>query len=87
VTARDSEYVERLGEVLRQQDVAALRHFLEEQAARYGDERQVEAIRNQSDQELEVLLHRMIVARPDLGPLQADSQRWLAQHGSGGGSG
>jgi len=83
VTAGDSSYVERLGEVLRQRDVAALRAFLVDQAARFGDERQVESIRQQSDQELEILLHRMIVARPDLGALHAESQRFLAEVGLG----
>jgi hypothetical protein len=31
-----------------------------------------------------VLLHRMIVARPDLGDLHAESARWLAAQGGGG---
>src|SRR5688572_14746656 len=66
VTADDRSYVAQLGAVLRQRDIAALRTFLEAQAGRYGDERQVETIRAQSDAELEVLMHRMIVSRPDL---------------------
>jgi hypothetical protein len=66
--------------------VAALRAFLEAQAARYGDERQVEAIRAQTDAELEVLRHRMIVARPDLGDLHAESERWLASQSGAGAS-
>lgn len=78
MTADDRSYVAQLGEVLRQRDVGALRAFLESQAGRYGDERQVDAIRAQSDAELETLLHRMIVSRPDLAPLHAESQRWLA---------
>ena len=83
MTARDGEYVRRLGEVLRQRNVGGLRDFLAEQAGRYGDERQVEAIREQSDAELEMILHRMIVARPDLGELHAESERWLAAQGGG----
>jgi hypothetical protein len=79
VTADDRSYVAQLGEVLRQRDVGALRAFLEAQAGRYGDERQVDAIRAQSDAELETLLHRMIVSRPDLAQLHAESQRWLAR--------
>lgn len=79
--ADDLDYVRRLGEVLRQRDVAALRAFLEAQAARYGDERQVQAIHEQSDQELELILHRMILARSDLGDLHAESQRRLAPEG------
>jgi hypothetical protein len=79
VTADDRSYVAQLGEVLRQRDVGALRAFLEAQAGRYGDSRQVDAIRAQSDAELETLLHRMIVSRPDLAQLHAESQRWLAR--------
>jgi hypothetical protein len=79
VTADNRSYVAQLGEVLRQRDVGALRAFLEAQAGRYGDERQVDAIRAQSDAELETLLHRMIVSRPDLAQLHAESQRWLAR--------
>jgi hypothetical protein len=78
VTADDRAYAAQLGEVLRRRDVAALRAFLEAQAGRYGDERQVEAIRAQSDAELEAIMHRMIVSRPDLAELHAESQRWLA---------
>jgi hypothetical protein len=81
VTARDGEYVQRLGEVLRQRDVGALRTFLMDQAGRYGGEQQIDAIRQQSDAEIEAILHRMIVSRPDLGDLHAESERWLAAHG------
>jgi hypothetical protein len=86
MTARDGDYVQRLGVVLRQRDVGALRAFLVEQAGRYGDERQVEAIRQQADAELEAILHRMIVSRPDLGDLHAESERWLAEAGNPGAS-
>ena len=82
MTADDRAYAAQLGEVLRQRDVAALRAFLEAQAGRYGDQRQVDAIRAQSDAELEALLHRMIVSRPDLSALHAESRRWLARHAS-----
>jgi hypothetical protein len=78
MTADDRAYVAQLGDVLRTRDVAALRAFLEAQAGRYGDTRQVEAIRAQSDAELEALLHRMTLARPDLARLHAESRRWLA---------
>jgi hypothetical protein len=83
VTADDRSYGAELGAVLRQRDVPALRAFLEAQAGRYGDERQVEAIRAQTDAELEALLHRMTVARPDLGDLHAESERWLTSQGAG----
>jgi hypothetical protein len=82
VTADDRSYVAQLGDVLRQRDVTALRAFLEAQAGRYGDARQVDAIRAQSDAELEALLRRMTLARPDLADLHAESQRWLAAHPS-----
>jgi hypothetical protein len=81
VTADDRSYFAHLVDVLRRRDVAALRAFLEAQAGRYGDEGQVEAIRAQSDAEIEALLHRMIVSRPDLSELHAESQRWLAGQG------
>jgi hypothetical protein len=81
VTEHDGEYVRRLGAVLRQRDTKALRAFLIEQAGRYGDERQVQAIREQSDAELAMILHRMIVVRSDLTDLHAESERWLADQG------
>ena len=83
MSAGDRDYVRRLGQVLRQRDPAALREFLAEQAGRFGDERQVADIRTKDEGEMELLLHRMIVARPDLADLHAESQRWLADHGVG----
>ena len=82
MSADDRSYVQQLGGVLRQRDVAGLRAFLEAQAGRYGDQHQVDAIRGQSDAEIEALLHRMIVSRPDLSSLHAESRRWLARHTS-----
>ena len=79
MTAGDRAYTAQLGDVLRQRDVGKLRAFLEAQAGRYGDERQVEAIRAQSDAEIEMLLHRMTLARADLSKLHAESRRWLAR--------
>ena len=78
MTADDRAYAVQLGDVLRQRDVPALRAFLEAQAGRYGGESQVEAIRAQSDAEIEVLLHRMTLARDDLKDLHAESGLWLA---------
>ena len=83
MSAGDRDYVSRLGQVLRQRDPAALREFLAEQAGRFGDERQVADIRTKDEAEMELLLHRMIVARPDLADLHAESQRWLADRGAG----
>ena len=87
MSADDRAYAERLGDVLRQGNVGALRAFLEAQAGRYGDERQVEAIRAQSDAEVEMLLHRMTLARADLKDLHAASERWLAAQSGGGAPG
>jgi hypothetical protein len=82
MTAGDRDYVSRLGEVLRRRDPAALREFLAEQAGRFGDERQVAEIRAKEPDEMETLLHRMIVSRPDLAELHPASARWLAAHGA-----
>lgn len=81
MTAGDRDYVQQLGAVLRRREVGALRAFLIEQAARYGDDRQVAAIEQQGDDELTTLLHRMILARGDLADLHPASHRWLAEHG------
>ncbi len=81
MTSGDRDYVGRLGAVLRRRDPKALREFLVEQAGRFGDERQVQELRGRSVAELELLLHRMIVARADLADLHSESERWLAAHG------
>lgn len=73
----DRNYQERLGATLRLQDKDALRAFLIEQARTFGDEGQVEAVSNQSDGELELLMHRMILARPDLADLHPASREVL----------
>lgn len=73
----DQEYKRRLGQVLSLKNPEALRTFLEESAARYGDERQVETIRAKDAEEMVALMHRMITSRADLAHLHAESQRWL----------
>jgi hypothetical protein len=77
----EPSYRAQLGTVLRRRDVPALRTFLRDAAARYGDERQIADIDDKSDDELEALLHRMIVARPDLQDLHRASREWLFKHG------
>ncbi len=77
----DEDYQIRLGQVLRSRDVARLRAFLEANAARYGGARQVEEIRQKSDEEMAALMHRMIVVRNDLADLHPASRRWLFEHG------
>ena len=77
----EPSYVVQLGNVLRRRDISALRAFLIQAAARFGDERQVDDVQTKSDDELEELLHRMIVARPDLEDLHRASREWLFRHG------
>ncbi len=77
----EPSYVTRLGNVLRQRDIGVLRAFLLRSAERFGDTRQVDDVQTKSDDELEELLHRMIVARPDLEDLHRASREWLFRHG------
>ena len=74
----DSDYKAQLGVVLRRRDPAALHLFLRQSAASYGDERQVAEVEQRSHAEMEELMHRMILTRPDLADLHADSRAWLA---------
>ena len=78
---REPSYAARLGAVLRRRDVVALRAFLIESAQRFGDDTQVSDVQAKSDEEMEELLHRMIVARPDLNDLHRASRQWLFEHG------
>jgi hypothetical protein len=78
---REPSYVAQLGNVLRRQDSSVLRAFLIQSAERFGDARQVEDVQGKSEDELEELLHRMIVARPDLEDLHRASREWLFRHG------
>jgi hypothetical protein len=77
----EQSYRAQLGSVLRQRDVRALRAFLLQSAQRYGDARQVDDVEAKSQDELEELLHRMIVARNDLADLHRASREWLFRHG------
>jgi hypothetical protein len=79
--ARQPSYAAQLGSVLRRRDAGALRAFLVQSAQRFGDARQVEDVQAKSDDEMEELLHRMIVARPDLEDLHRASREWLFRHG------
>jgi len=78
---REPSYVTQLGSVLRKRDAVALRTFLLQSAARFGDTQQVADVEGKSADELEELLHRMIVARPDLEDLHRASREWLFRHG------
>jgi hypothetical protein len=78
---REPSYREQLGSVLRACDAAALRGFLLRSAERFGDPKQVDDVLAKSDDEVEELLHRMILARPDLSDLHRASREWLFRHG------
>jgi hypothetical protein len=78
---REPSYAAQLGAVLRRRDAAALKSFLLESAERFGDARQVAEVEGKSDAEMDELLHRMIVARPDLSDLHRASREWLFKHG------
>jgi hypothetical protein len=78
---REPSYAARLGAVLRLRDARALRAFLIESAARFGDDRQVADVRGKSDEEMDELLHRMILSRQDLSELHRASREWLFHHG------
>jgi hypothetical protein len=78
---REPSYAAQLGAVLRRQDTAALRAFLRQSAERFGDARQVAEVEARSDAEMDELLHRMIIARPDLSDLHRASREWLFKHG------
>jgi hypothetical protein len=81
MAAGEPSYRSQLGAVLRRRDFAALRQFLLDSAQRYGDAKQVTDVEAKSDPEMEELLHRMIVARPDLRDLHRASREWLFHHG------
>jgi len=78
---REPSYAAQLGAVLRRRDPLALRDFLVQSAARFGDQRQIDDVQSKSPDELEELLHRMIVARPDLRDLHRQSRAWLFGRG------
>jgi hypothetical protein len=78
---REPSYAAQLGAVLRRRDPLVLRDFLVQSAARFGDQRQVQDVQSKSPDELEELLHRMIVARPDLRDLHRASRAWLFERG------
>ena len=78
---REPSYATQLAAVLRRRDPHALRQFLLDSAARFGDARQVADVEGKRDAELEELMHRMILARPDLKDLHRASREWLFRHG------
>lgn len=75
----DSIYVRQLCDVLRKRDVEALREFLKVEAAARDPARaaEIEAI---PDDDLQVRMYKMILARPELAEIHADARRWLQEH-------
>jgi hypothetical protein len=62
--ASDQSYKHRLGAVLRRRDPVQLQLFLGAGAAAYGDDEQVRDVDSRGIEEMEELMHRMILARP-----------------------
>ena len=79
--SRGPSYRDALGATLRRRDPRALRLFLVHNAQRFGDERQARELEAKPQHELEGLMHRMILARPDLQDLHPASRAWLTQRG------
>ena len=78
---RAPSYASQLADVLRSRDPEKLRAFLLDSARRFGDDRQVAEVQEKGPEEMEELLHRMIVARRDLPNLHRESAAWLARRG------
>ena len=79
----DASYKAELGLVLQGRDPDALHLFLRLHAAGYGDARQIAEVEGRSHGEMEELMHRMILVRPDLADLHAASRAWLSAHSPG----
>ena len=77
----DRTYRAELGQVLRRRDPNALHLFLRRSAATHGDESQIRDVEQRSHDEMLELMHRMILTRPDLADLHAESRTWLATRG------
>jgi hypothetical protein len=73
--------VQELGAVLRQRDPLALQAFLAASARRFGNESEAAELEDYEPEELTLIMHQMIVARPDLRDLHVESQRWLRRYG------
>jgi hypothetical protein len=79
--AGSGAYVQELGVVLRRRDPLALRDFLAASARHYGNEAEARELESREAAEMALVMHRSIVARPDLADIHLDSQRWLRAHG------
>ncbi len=68
-------YVNELGEVLRARDLARLKDF----HLKWKDKMELGPL--PSDDKLEAQMHQMICEFPSLADLQAESKKWLLEHG------
>jgi hypothetical protein len=75
----DAIYVKQLSEVLRKRDVEELRAFLrsESEAREQSTSAEIDSITNE---DLQIRMYKMIIARPELGDIHADARRWLREH-------
>jgi hypothetical protein len=78
---KEPSYVQQLAATLRRGDPVALQMFLIQNARRFGDQRQVAEVEAKSRDQLEELMHRMILARADLKDLHRASREWLFRRG------
>lgn len=76
----DAIYTRGLSYVLRHRDVDMLRDFLRSEAAARDPER-VGEIESIPQDDLEMRMYKMILARPDLGDMHADARRWFRENG------
>lgn len=84
VEPHDESYQETLGRLLAARDLVGLRAFLVANAERFGDQRQVQEVRAMPDEQLRLIMHRMILSRNDLKHVHAESRRALGVPGGPG---
>jgi hypothetical protein len=76
-------YPVELGRALRAGDAEQLRAFLIQNARSFGNQDQAEELAAQSRDQIEALMHRMTLARADLGELHEASRAALGEGKSG----
>ena len=78
--SRDTDYKREMVAALRTRDHGKLREFLR-RSAEERDLDRVSEIDGISDQDMQIRMHKMIVATPELADLHSESRAWLADHG------
>ena len=78
---RQRSYQAQLAAVLRKRVPLALRRFLVGNARTFGDSQDESELFSRTPDELRELMHRMILARPDLADLHRQSREWLFNKG------